>query len=265
MENNTTTKVTRKQLGEIYPLVCWVWQGRIDQVLSQNPFNDIMEVDNDMLLQAYARAFNVAHTRWLDEVTGGINYLKPQIELNKWYWVKAQGDYHKQDALIYVQDLSMECKGNFGFNHAGKWLNGSGVDSDNNYAIYNNLDFLRPATDTEVFEALKKEAIRRGLIEGVIIKALWIGTANYESTHSLSVNYTFDEHTIKNMSVCTYGLMRGGIWATPIEEPKLIWLKTERKGKIVIEQHPENQLRNLLLNGWEKLTQSDLEQIKNEI
>lgn len=261
----TTTKVTRKQLGEIYPLVCEGWQSRINEVLSQNPFIDTMNVDNKLLLKAYANADNVHHTRWLDEVTGGINSLKPQIELNKWYWVKARG-WNKQDALIYVQDLSTDCKGNYGFNHAGEWLNGV-LDKwdEGSYHIYNNLDRLRPATDTEVFEALKKEAIRRGLIEGVIIKALWIGTANYESTHSLSVNYIFDEHTIKNMSVCTYGLMRGGIWATPIAEPKFIWLKTKCKGKIVIEQHPENKFENLLLNGWEKLTQSDLEQIKNEI
>lgn len=262
--STATTKVTRKQLGEIYPLVCESWKGRITQVLSQNPFSDTLEVNNELLLKAYAHANNRDHIYWLDEVTGGINSLKPQIELGKWYWVKAQGSSHKQDALIYVQDLSEDCKGNFGISHGGRWLIGEG--NGDSYAIWNNLDFLRPATDTEVFEALKREAIRRGLVEGVRIKALWIGTDSNESTFKMTGRYEFDEHTIKNMSVCTYGLMRDGIWATPIEiEPKYIWLKTKRKGKMVIERHPENQLVNLLSNGWEVVIESDLEQIKNEL
>src|SRR5690606_3094476 len=158
-----TTKVTRKQLGEIYPLVCKAWKDRITQVLSQNPFSDTVEVDNELLLKAYQAGSNEYHINWLDEVTGGIKNLKPQIELGKWYWVKAQNDLQKQDALIYVQDLTEDCKGNFGFNHDGKWLNGV-LDKRGSNHIWNNLDSLRPTTDAEVYEALKKEAIRRGLI-----------------------------------------------------------------------------------------------------
>src|SRR5690606_10316620 len=90
----TTTKVTRKQLGEIYPLVCKDWQRKINEVLIQNPFSDTMEVDNELLLKAYSHANSVVHTRWLDKVTGGIYSLKPQIELNKWYWVKARNDFY---------------------------------------------------------------------------------------------------------------------------------------------------------------------------
>lgn len=255
-----TTKVTRKQLGDIYPLVCEGWKDRINQVLSQNPFSDTVEVDNELLLKAYQAGSNEYHINWLDEVTGGIKNLKPQAELGKWYWVKAQVDSHKQDALIYVQDLSEDCKGNFGFNHVGKWLSGV-LDKGGSYHIYNNLDYLRPATDTEVFEALKKEAIRRGLIEGVRIKSPWILG---ESAVAISYNYILQRDGLSVSGKSNYTLMKDGIWATPIE-PKYIWLKTERKGKLVIERHPENQLGNLLLNGWEKLILSDLEQIKNEL
>src|SRR5690606_26881575 len=95
----TTTKVTRKQLGEIYPLVCANWKDRINQILLQNPFSDTVEVDNELLLKAYSHASSEVHTRWLDKVTGGINSLKPQIELNKWYWVEALDDCNKPDAL----------------------------------------------------------------------------------------------------------------------------------------------------------------------
>src|SRR5690606_30122571 len=158
-----------------------------------------MNVCNELLLKAYLHANSLNHTRWLDEVTGGINSLKPQVELGKWYWVKAQGSSHKQDALIYVQDLSKDCKGNYGFNHAGEWLNGV-IDEGGSYHIWNNLDYLRPATDTEVFEALKKEAIRRGLIEGVRIKSPFIiGTGDCESVTRLSNSYELSKNSFFNL------------------------------------------------------------------
>lgn len=264
--STSTTKVTRKQLGDIYPLVCKVWKDRITQVLSQNPFSDTVEVDNELLLKAYQAGSNEYHINWLDKVTGGIDSLKPQVELGKWYWVEAQIG-HEQDALIYVQDLSKDCKGNYGFNHAGKWLSGvRDKDGIGSYAIWNNLDLLRPATDTEVFEALKKEAIRRGLIEGVRIKSPFIiGTGDCESVTRLSNSYELRKNSFVNLGDWNYTLMRDGIWATPIEEPIYIWLKTKRKGKMVIERHPEKQLVNLLSNGWEVVIESDLERIKNEL
>lgn len=234
-------KITRKQLGEIYKHVCEPWRGRITQaLLTENISDDAIEVDNKLLLKAYGQARSERHFMWLDKVTGGVYCLNPEIELNKWYWVKRSLG-QPQDALIYVQGLSRDCKGNFGFNHGGAWFNGY----EERFNICNSLERLRPAKETEVLEALKKEALRRGLIDGDV------------KTNRLFI-------IGNSLSFLDYTLMRDGIWATLVKR-EYIWLKTIRKGKTVIERHPEKQLVNLLSNGWKRLTESDLGQMKNEL
>lgn len=265
MENNSNkTKITRKQLGEIYPNVRRSWQSKINEVLAENRFDDVLEVDNEILLKAYLESYE-GHRIWLDSVTGGINNLKPQIELGRWYWVRANSECHKQDALIYVQDLSKECKGNYGFNHVGEWLDGESNGGIGSYAIWNNLYHLNLATDMEVEKALIKEAKRRGYKVGVT--AIFGSSRDQRTISSKRFTWeSWDDTMALSMGCDVIFRQDTGKWAEIIEkEPKYVWVKTKRKGKLVIEQHPEKQLVNLMSNGWEKLTQTDLEKIKKEL
>lgn len=77
---------------------------------------------------------------------------EPVFEVGKWYKNK-------------FGELGFNIDGNngYGFEKCGTWR------SDAKFGFYNSYYNWLPATESEVFEALKKEAIKRGFKEGVTL------------------------------------------------------------------------------------------------
>jgi hypothetical protein len=51
-----TQTISRENLGKIYPLVCNRWQRRINEALNKNKFAVNIEVDEDLIKEAFSEA-----------------------------------------------------------------------------------------------------------------------------------------------------------------------------------------------------------------
>lgn len=85
---------------------------------------------------------------WFPEV------FKTVLEVGKWYVCKGFG---------YIINWQGSFHNSYGFTKGGDWYGNGWVE---------NSKGLREATEAEVFEALKNEAVKRGFVEGVYYKSL---------------------------------------------------------------------------------------------
>lgn len=144
--NLKTYEVTRKQLQTIYPNVCKDWQSKINKVASENPLNDVFEVEEYLIEEAYDQATG-DQIKWLDKV---FPEFRPELVIGRWY--------NYGGAIVCYQ-------GHKGYLQAfGVCLDGSWVDVCN---CGNSRHEWKEATEEKVLEILTKEAKRRGLVEGV--------------------------------------------------------------------------------------------------
>ena len=125
---------------------------------------------------------------------------KPKCEIGNWHWTEP-------GSLYFIEKIN----GNICF--------GYGLSYNNNWSIgfvcyIENIKRL--ATEFEVDEMLKKEAIKRGLVEGAKIDLSVI-----DSSYSKSVvlflckNYVVEK---TGFSLSGWWIMLNGIWATVIKE-----------------------------------------------
>ena len=97
--------------------------------------------------------------QWFPEV------FKKELEVGKWY--KDEGKFMFCFQGIYSREHVSKA---YGFTRSGKWHENLGIGNDWEY---------KEATDQEVFEALKNEAVKRGLADGVYINII----NNYPHEH----------------------------------------------------------------------------------
>jgi len=106
-------------------------------------------------LQELAKG-NAKVERWFPEA------FETKFEIGKWY--KVDGNKCGQEGRQLLANYSGKSIGNYGFDFLGRW----GID-----LALNNEDlgaFTFEATESEVFEALKKEAVKRGYIKGAKVR-----------------------------------------------------------------------------------------------
>lgn len=168
-------------------------------------------------LQELAKG-NAKVERWFPEA------FKTKWDIGKWYKSK---NYEK--VLFFLESISNGGVNGYGLNYVGDWVN-----SKENFANVKDFQSVYLATESEVLEALKKEAVKIGFFEGVYIKADWIMTGNNISKSPISKgkfrldnNGDFDYSPINGT---TYTLFRKGKWAIPIKEKTLS--KSEAEAKI---------------------------------
>jgi hypothetical protein len=191
--------------------------------------------------------------------------LKPELEVGKWYKTS------KDNLLCYT-----------GRNADGVILGYGFIDDDwGNWKWGREMNDKKLATNQEVFEALKKEAIKRGFKRGVTLKATGINEEFYwiDSPISGEYEYLAETDTLDSSNGNGY-IYHKGKWAEIIkEEPIMIGgfeVKFDHKGKssesiiigckVISRPHLES-LKNLMsLNKFKKVSfdgiETDLETIE---
>jgi hypothetical protein len=130
---------------------------------------------------------------WFPEV------FETKLEIGKWYkdldngkfLFCFQGGYGNSD----THGL------NYGFNSQNEFRETLGV---------HKRDVYTPATDSEVLEALKKEAIKRGFVKGAYFKELW-AKSNCKVNDIVYKHFTLD---LRSNGKC---LFHNGKWAEIIK------------------------------------------------
>jgi len=127
-----------------------------------------------------------------------------ELEVGKWYKSKLMKDF------LF---LPLEKTEN---GYEGCKIN-DGIFSEN-YEVFYNLDKLYLATEQEVFEALKNEAIKRGYKEGV----KYINATNKLHTTTFKSFKFLAFYSDKNLLTdgCGGSIFSKGQWATIVEQPK---------------------------------------------
>lgn len=131
---------------------------------------------------------------------------KKELEIGKWY---KDGKF-----IIYIESINGDKYGRYGFNLYGEWHH---VNDD--LAI---KDTLKPASPSVVFEALKKEAIKRGYKKGVTFVSVANDARHVVFSGSLKYRNGFDD-LVPSDGV----IFSNGVWAAIIEN------KLELNGKEV--------------------------------
>ena len=122
---------------------------------------------------------------------------KPKYEVGKW-------SYTKVSSLFFIEKINVDMCYGYGLSHDGIWFIGF---------VCLVVNIKRLATEFEVAEMLKKEAIKRGLVKGAKFKSM--DGLRVNTLHSDYYYYYLEQKTFS----CDYKyLMQNGIWAVPIKE-----------------------------------------------
>jgi len=129
---------------------------------------------------------------------------------------------HRKSLMYFTKIIDNTCFG-YGFDNVGIW-------SDELEFFTNNWE---PATEQEVFEALKNEAVKRGFKEGVKVISVDENTEreidNYDANN---IDFEIDYPNSLNYGNIT--IFKDGVWASLIDQPKEITI-SERLERI--EKH----------------------------
>jgi hypothetical protein len=147
-----------------------------------------------------------------------------ELEVGKWYFVKHETS---NDALIFLQ--SKDVTSTYGFNHVLEYTN-----TYSNYLLHGKYkkDIIRKATEQEVFEALKNEAIKRGFKEGAYIhRPFWndlkdciIDKDNFPEDMDYFYDFRQDYFEVKGFVVYSKGQ-----WAEILPQPKQLTISEIEK------------------------------------
>ena len=158
-------------------------------------------------LQELAKG-NAKVERWFPEA------FETKFEVGKWY--KNKDDNHLY-CVVAQTDSQYNPFQAYGFNSDGSW-------SKTNSRCLTNF---RPATESEVFEALKKEAVKRGFVKGAKIT----NVINEYTENIYSGTYKNGSNSIL-VDTCDYGnftIFKDGKWAEIIKEKTLSKSEAEAK------------------------------------
>jgi len=127
-----------------------------------------------------------------------------ELEVGKWYKIPNTKAIIK---CLSKPDESgkFEC---YGFDVDGEYFVDGNTYTDNKY---------EPATEQEVFEALKNEAVKRGFKEGVTFTPT---NARYNVKRNGN-NFGFDINE-NRLLYCNYSIFNNGTWSEIIDQPKEI-------------------------------------------
>lgn len=139
-----------------------------------------------------------------------------ELEVGKWY---RQEIYEGKNTLFFYNGR-IGNEATYGFNTNGEWSEKIGIHFDN--------DPITPATATEVFEALKAEAERRGFKDGVKINSFI--TQGYTLSNTAPFTMTTEKYTgVEDKYSLRFGgscIYTNGKWAEIIDQPTAIdWSK----------------------------------------
>lgn len=146
----------------------------------------------------------------------------PLLEVGEWYWVHSS---KWDDALIFYNGN----EGSFGFSHSGEWTD------------YYNIGCSKtsPANQEDVNRIFIKEAINRGLVNGVKINSL----INGDSAELKGDRYYFNPYPLY-FNLGSRHIFANGQWATVIEQDKFAELKEAHRNGSKIE------IWSGILNKW---------------
>jgi hypothetical protein len=137
------------------------------------------------------------------EIKAQIKELKKELNSIKYNGLKVGEWYKESDSFLFCFNGKFGNSTNYGFNKIGVFRQELGV---------HRLDRYTKATETEVFKALKKEAIKRGFKEGVTVRSV----KNSE--------YKVDNNTFKwdgeYLWLSSITIFKDGKWAEIIEDKK---------------------------------------------
>jgi hypothetical protein len=131
------------------------------------------------------------------------------IELNNWYVLPS-------GSIYFVTKVNGKHASGYGLDYQNTWVDSS--------FLCHITEIERKATNNEVKNVLIKEAIKRGLVEGVYIRSLWL--CGDTSLKSITGNYHFSL-TLQELTISTcydsYILFSEGIWAEVVEnKPEIV-------------------------------------------
>lgn len=131
--------------------------------------------------------------------------FKSRLEAGKWY--KEKSGLGIGYRLMFCKEIKEDSFTGYGFCSAGNWQNKT------TYCFGG----FRPSTETEVFEALKKEAVRRGFKEGTVYKCAWNQVCN-PTPKPLQIHNVFliDNYMTDGRGGCIF---YNGKWAEIISNP----------------------------------------------
>jgi hypothetical protein len=136
---------------------------------------------------------NAKVKEWFPEV------FETKLEIGKWY-------KHESSNMLF---FPLEIKDENSIRAYGFTMRGN-FSSDNGLFEWGNPKAIRLATDSEVLEALKKEAIKRGFVKGAYFKELW-AKSNCKVNDIVYKHFTLD---LRSNGKC---LFHNGKWAEIIK------------------------------------------------
>lgn len=137
-------------------------------------------------------------------------FPEAKLEIGNWY-------IGEEGALAFFNGYNKDCYGihyTGGFHSNAKWFYGQNKDWENK---------LRPATESEVFEALKKEAVKIGFVDGVEYLS---PTSNIHNIFRGKFEFDFNRDIIFSGGVAIFNK---GKWAKIIKEKTLSKSEAEAK------------------------------------
>lgn len=133
---------------------------------------------------------------------------KKELVVGKWYFIElSKSQFNdKQKALIFYEDKTRL----YGFSHLGIYTNNYSNPKNNKYTF-------TEATQQEVEEALKAEAVKRGFINGIYVNPV---TKNWGRNIKLYLEHNdplFWVNSIGDLMCCGVQIFHKGQWAEIIQ------------------------------------------------
>lgn len=161
------------------------------------------EITKDQIVEIYeycsnSELKNTIKAGWFPEA------FKTVLEAGKWYFVERPeeefGD--KQSALIFYENKNDL----YGFDHEGTWINHYGNPKNDKYTF-------TEVNKSEVFEALKNEAVKRGFVGNQFINIYDLGFLNDDLI--IGGNLEWDG-TYLNFGSKGTAIFHNGVWGSVV-------------------------------------------------
>ena len=180
-------------------------------ILEVGDITDTVTLPKSFVIEAHRSACK----DWKKRIEEVVPELFPKNELIVGKW------YKKGDAISMFNGVG---EYSYGIHSNGSWM-----DVHFWFGCSKSIERWQPATEEEVFKALKKEAVRRGVKEGVKVKSTFDGNQYTLNNYS----FTFNRDGKNTMAFGGVQIFNNGKWATIIEPalPKSLQKAIDEIGK----------------------------------
>ena len=152
-------------------------------------------------------------SEWKQTILNHYPEFQTQLKEGRWYKANYDSKY-----LIFAEktkgDLVIE---GYGFDDAGKWFD---VAKDC------CLTHTTQATEQEVFEALKNEAVKRGFKAGVFYDATNMGYSEQGYCEILNGRFDFIDNIL---TIGNWEIFKNGKWAEIVSKKKMTLKEVEKE------------------------------------